>query len=183
MPEYRRFKKAGGTYFFTVVTHGRRPILTSPEIRQALREGISRVRQTMPFSIEAWVLLPAHLHAIWTLMEHDDRYAARWALIKSYVTKRCKNLFGSGENASISRNRRKEGGVWQRRFWEHVIRDDLDFQRHLDYLHWNPVKHGYVKTPMDWPYSTIHRFVGQGFYPSNWGGGGVEEYQSDNFGE
>lgn len=183
MPEYRRIKKAGGTYFFTVVTRGRRPILTYPEVRQALREGISQVRQTMPFSIEAWVLLPDHLHAIWTLPEHDDRFAARWAVIKSCVTKRCGNLFGPGENVSISRSRRKEGGVWQRRFWEHIIRDEADFHRHLDYLHWNPVKHEYVKTPMDWPYSTIHRFVAQGFYPPNWGGGGVEEYLSDNFGE
>jgi putative transposase len=183
LPEYRRIKKAGGTYFFTVATQGRRPILTSPEVRQALREGISRVRQTMPFSIEAWVLLPDHLHAIWTLPEHDDRIAARWAVIKSCVTKRCKNLLGPEENVSISRSRRKEAGVWQRRFWDHVIRDDLDFQRHLDYLHWNPVKHGYAKTPMDWPYSTIHRFVAQGFYPPNWGGEGVDESPADNFGE
>ena len=127
MPEYHRIKKAGGTYFFTVVTRGRRPILTFPEVRQALREGIFQVRQTMPFNIEAWVLLPDHLHAIWTLTEYDDRYAARWALIKSYVTKRCKNLFGHGESVSISRSRRKEGGIWQRRFWEHVIRDEADF--------------------------------------------------------
>jgi REP element-mobilizing transposase RayT len=112
VPEYRRIKKAGGTYFFTVVTRGRRPILTSPEVRQALREGISQVRQTMPFSIEAWVLLPDHLHAIWTLPEHDDRFAARWAVIKSCVTKRCGNLFGPGENVSISRSRRQEGGVF-----------------------------------------------------------------------
>jgi putative transposase len=183
LPEYRRIKKGGGTYFFTVVTHGRRPILTYPEIRQALREGINKVRQTRPFSIEAWVLLPDHLHAIWTLPEHDDRYAARWPVIKSCVAKRCGDLSGLGKNISKSRSRRQEGGVWQRRFWEHIIRDEPDFHRHLDYLHWNPVKHGYVKTPMDWPYSTIHRFVAQGHYPSNWGGGGVEEYPMDNFGE
>jgi len=183
LPEYRRLKKAGGTYFFTVVTHGRRPILTCPEVRQALREGISKVRQSRPFSIEAWVLLPDHLHAIWTLPEHDAGYAARWAVIKSCVTKRCGNLIGPGEKANISRSHRQEGGVWQRRFWEHAIRDETDFHRHLDYLHWNPVKHGYVKTPMEWPYSTIHRFVAQGFYAPNWGGGGVEEYPGDNFGE
>lgn len=183
MPEYRRIKKAGGTYFFTVVTYGRRPILTNPEVRQALRAGISKVRQSMPFSIDAWVLLPDHLHAIWTLPEHDSRYAARWAVIKSFVTKRCGNLFGSGENVKLSRSRRREGGLWQRRFWEHAIRDDRDFHRHLDYLHWNPVKHGYVKAPTDWPYSTIHRFAAQGVYPPNWGGGGADEYPTDNFGE
>jgi putative transposase len=92
-------------------------------------------------------------------------------------------LFDSGENINKLRSRRKEGGVWQRRFWEHVIRDELDFHRHLDYLQWNPVKHGYAKNPMDWPYSTIHRFVGQGFYPPNCGGGGVEEFSAGNFGE
>jgi putative transposase len=183
LPEYRRIKKAGGTYFFTVVTHGRRPILTYPEVRQALREGISKVRQARPFSIEAWVLLPDHLRAIWTLPEHDAGDASRWAVIKSCVTKRCGNLFGPGEKVNISRSRRQEGGVWQRRFWEHAIRDEPDFHRHLDYLHWNPVKHGYVKTPMAWPYSTIHRFVAQGFYPPNWGGGGVDEYHADDFGE
>ena len=183
MPEYRRSKKAGGTYFFTVVTHGRRPILTYPEVCQALREGISKVRQSMPFSIEAWVLLPDHLHTIRTLPERDAGYASRWAVIKSCVTKRCGNLFGHGENVNISRTNRQEGGIWQRRFWEHVIRDEPDFHRHLDYLHWNPVKHGYVKIPMDWPYSTIHRFVVQGFYPPNWGGGDVDEYPAVNYGE
>jgi len=94
-----------------------------------------------------------------------------------------KNLFGSGEKINISRSHRREGGFWQRRFWEHDIRDEPDFHRHLYYLHWNPVKHGYVKIPMEWPYSTIHRFVAQGFYPPNWGGGDVDEYPADNFGE
>jgi putative transposase len=183
LPEYRRVKKAGGTYFFTVVTHGRHPILINPEIRQALREGINKVRQLMPFAIEAWVLLPDHLHAIWTLPEHDSRYGARWAVIKSCVTKRCGRLVDSGVKVNISRRKRQEGGVWQRRFWEHAIRDEADFHRHLDYIHWNPVKHGYVKNPMDWPYSTIHRFVAQGIYPSDWGGSGTDEICSDNFGE
>ncbi len=154
-----------------------------PEIRQALREGINNVRQLMPFTIEAWVLLPDHLHTIWTLPEHDDRYAARWAVIKSCVTKRCGRLVDSGVQVNISRRKRREGGIWQRRFWEHAIRDEPDFHRHLDYIHWNPVKHGYVKTPTDWPYSTIHRFIAHGKYPSNWGGGGADEYPADNFGE
>jgi len=137
----------------------------------------------MPFTVEAWVLLPDHLHTIWTLPEHDAGYAARWAVIKSCVTKGCGRLFGSGKKVNISRSNRKEGVFWQRRFWEHVIRDEADFHRYLDYLHWNPVKHGYVKTPMDWPYSTLHRFVAQGLYPPNWGGGGVEEIPGDKFGE
>lgn len=183
MPEYRRVRNAGGTYFFTVVTYRRRPILIHPEIRQVLREGINYVRQSMPFVIEAWVLLPDHLHAIWTLPEHDDRYAARWAVIKSCVTRGCGRLFDAGVKVNISREKRQEGSIWQRRFWEHAIRDEPDFHRHLDYIHWNPVKHGYVKNPTDWPYSTIHRFIAQGLYPSNWGGGGADEYAADNFGE
>jgi putative transposase len=183
VPEYRRIRRSGGTYFFTVVTHGRRPILIYPEVRHALREGINKVRQTMPFSIEAWVLLPDHLHTIWTLPEHDAKFGSRWAVIKNCVTKGCGKLLGSGERIKKSRHNRKEGGVWQRRFWEHVIRDEADFHRHLDYIHWNPVKHGYVKNPIDWPYSTLHRLVAQGLYPSNWGGGGADEHSADNFGE
>lgn len=183
MPEYRRIKTPGGTFFFTVVTYGRRQLLTNPEVRQALREGIIKVRQSLPFAIEAWVLLPDHLHAIWTLPGNDDGNAARWAVIKSWVTKKCNNLFNSEMNINKSRKNRQEGGIWQRRFWEHVIRDDQDFHRHLDYLHWNPVKHGYVETPMAWPYSTIHRFVAQGLYPSNWGGGEIEKYSADDFGD
>jgi putative transposase len=157
--------------------------LTHLEVRQALRESIYKVRQTLPFRIDAWVLLPDHFHTIWTLPDDDARYAARWAVIKSGVTKKCRNLFGLGENTNISRSYRHEGDIWQRRFWELVIRDDQDFHRHLDYLHWNPVKHGYVKTPMDWPYSTFHRFVAQGLYPSNWGGGGMDNYSPEDFGE
>ena len=183
MPEYRRIKKAGGIYFFTVVTHGRRPILIYPEVRQALRDGISKVRQSMPFTIEAWVLLPDHLHAIWTLPGQDTRFATRWAVIKSYVTKNCGNLLDLGENVNISRSHRQEGGVWQRRFWDHIIRDEPDFHRHLDYLHWNPVKHGYVKRVIDWPYSTFHRFVAQGLYPPDWGGINEDETANINFGE
>jgi putative transposase len=198
MPEYRRVIIEGGTYFFTVVTLYRQPILTQDEIRQALREGIQEVRQSMPFTIEAWVLLPDHLHTIWTLPEGDANYQARWAIIKRAVTKRFLSTVPDesqinmvrkthstypGNNLSASMQRRQEGGFWQRRLWEHAIRDEADFHRHLDYLHWNPVKHGYVKKPMDWPYSTLHRFVAQGLYPSDWGGGGADEYSPDNFGE
>jgi putative transposase len=152
-----------------VVAYERRAVLTAPEIRQALREGIFKVRQGLPFTIEAWVLLPDHLHAIWTLPENDYRNAARWAVIKSSVTKKCSNVVNSGNNINVSKKNRHEGSIWQRRFWEHIIIDDRDFHRHLDYLHWNPVKHGYVANAMDWPYSTSHRFVAQGLYPSNWG--------------
>ncbi len=198
MPEYRRGRIKGGTYFFTLVTQDRQPILTDAEVRKALREGIEEVRQSLPFIIEAWVLLPDHLHTIWTLPEGDANYQARWAITKRAVTKRCISKVSEKNQINMVRKthptyldntlcasmqKRQEGGFWQRRFWEHVIRDEADFHRYLDYLHWNPVKHGYVKTPLDWPYSTLHRFVAQGIYPANWGGGGVDEYSSEIFGE
>ncbi|MCK9375891.1 MAG: transposase [Syntrophobacterales bacterium] len=135
MPEYRRARTKGGTYFFTVVTHLRRPILTTEVVRAALREGIQKTRQTLPFTIEAWVLLPDHLHTIWTLPPEDHNYSARWAIIKRQVTKSCEKQFSNQEPLSSSKQWRKESGLWQRRFWEHQIRDDLDFERHMNYLH------------------------------------------------
>ncbi|MEW6658549.1 MAG: transposase [Thermodesulfobacteriota bacterium] len=183
MPEYRRTKLKGGTYFFTVVTFGRQPILTHDQVRAAMREGIQEVRQSLPFTIEAWVLLPDHLHTIWTLPENDDNYGSRWAVIKRIVSKRCGSLEGMRVPVSSSRGNRGEGPFWQRRFWEHCIRDELDLQRHLDYIHWNPVKHGYVNRVIEWPYSTFHRFVGKGIYPSDWGGINEEEIKDIGFGE
>jgi putative transposase len=183
MPEYRRVKSAGGTYFFTLVTHLRRPILTNEVVRLALRQGIQRARQTLPFQIEAWVLLPDHLHAVWTLPSDDDNYAARWAIIKRQVSTLCGKQFNEIEELSASKQKRKESGIWQRRYWEHQIRDDLDFQRHMDYLHWNPVKHGYVRNVADWPFSSFHRLVAQEIYPLDWGGTAIEEANDINFGE
>ena len=170
MSQYRRMKSQGGTYFFTVATHRRLPMLTGENVRQALREGILRARQTLPFSIEAWVLLPDHLHTIWTLPAGDANFSARWAIIKRHVSKMW-GLMGKDPGLpNASRVQRKESTFWQRRFWEHYIRDDEDFHRHFDYIHWNPVKHGYVLKVSDWPYSTFHRFVAQGIYPEYWGG-------------
>ena len=183
MPEYRRIKVKGGTYFFTVVTFGRQTILTNDKVRIALREGIHEVRQSLPFTIEAWVLLPDHLHAIWTLPEGDDNFASRWAVIKRSVSRLGNFLEGSEGPVTGSHGKRGERRVWQRRFWEHLIRDELDLQRHLDYLHWNPMKHGYVKSVKDWPYSTFHRFVAKGLYPPDWGGIIEGEMAKANFGE
>jgi len=183
MPEYTRVKVKGGTYFFTVVTFGRQPILTNDQVQAALRKGIQEVRQSLPFTIEAWVLLPDHLHTIWTLPDNDDNFASRWAVIKRIVSKRCGSLGVIRGPVSDSRDKRSESPIWQRRFWEHCIRDELDFQRHIDYLHWNPVKHGYVKRVIDWPYSTFHRFMDNGVYPPDWGGVNEEEMAKENFGE
>jgi len=183
MPEYRRIKIKAGTYFFTVVTFGRQPILTDSRVRAALRGGIQGVRQSLPFTIEAWVLLPDHLHTIWTLPENDDNFASRWAIIKRTVSTRCVSLEGVRGPTNDSHGKRGEKRIWQRRFWDHLIRDELDFQRHLDYLHWNPVKHGYVERVIDWPYSTFHRFVAQGVYWPDWGGVNEEEMDKIDFGE
>lgn len=168
MPNYRRANIAGGTYFFTVNTFRRLPVLTEAPLREALREAIRLTRITHPFDIDAWVLLPDHLHCIWTLPEGDADFSIRWAKIKSHVSKECGAAFGA-RDLSASRGKRREAGLWQRRFWEHQIRDDADFARHVDYIHWNPVKHGLVTRAIEWPYSTFHRFVQKGVYPCDWG--------------
>jgi putative transposase len=126
----------------------------------------------MPFSIDAMVLLPDHLHCIWTLPEGDADYAMRWNRIKRGVSQRTRERVAA--TLSASRLKRGELGLWQRRFWEHQIRDERDFARHVEYIHWNPVKHGYVTRAADWPYSSFHRYVTQGVYPRNWGGGDTD---------
>jgi len=183
MPNYRRPGVRGGTYFFTVVTHGRQPVLTQDVVRQALREGIAAARAIMPFKIEAWVLLPDHLHCIWTLPEGDSGFSARWGIIKRHVTKRCAARMDDSHRLSASRRSRREKAIWQRRFWEHLVRDDTDFNHHVDYVHWNPVKHGYARRAADWPYSTFRRYVAQGSYPSDWGGENFSEGADSSYGE
>ncbi len=183
-PHYRRAHLAGGTYFFTVVTFQRRPILTHDAMRRLLREAVIETRKSHPFLIDAWVLLPDHLHCIWTLPPGDDRFSARWSMLKRYVSQRSTTLFGcSMEDISTSRRSRKEYSIWQRRFWEHAIRDQADFNRHMDYIHWNPVRHGLVQIPIDWPWSTFHRFVRAGIYPADWGGTTARNLPSADFGE
>jgi putative transposase len=111
------------------------------------------------------VILPDHLHCIWTLPPEDTDFLTRWGLKKGQFSR------GIEKRESISRSRstRGERGIWQRRFWEHLIRDDEDFNRHIDYIHWNPVKHGWAKHVADWPYSSFHHYVRRGLYPANWG--------------
>lgn len=169
MPNYRRAQANGGTYFFTVVTHQRRPILTDPEARGALRAAIEETREHHPFHIDAWVLLPDHLHTIWTLSDGDVDYPKRWGLIKATFTKRVKVNYHDPRRLNASKQRKRESTVWQRRYWEHQIRDTADYQRHVDYIHFNPVKHGLVTSVSDWPHSTFHNFVARGVYPPDWG--------------
>jgi putative transposase len=122
----------------------------------------------MPFAIEARVLLPDHLHAIWTLPEDDAAYGKRWGIIKTHVSQRCAHLVEGSAVRSLSRIKRREADFWQRRFWEYQLRDERDYERHIDYIHYNPVKHGLVKHVIEWPYSTFHRHVRRGVYPRNW---------------
>ncbi len=169
--KYRRARVEGGTYFFTVVTHRRRKFLCEPENVAHLREAFRYVMARHPFVIDAIVLLPDHLHAIWTLPEGDADFSTRWRLVKSAFTRAC----GEAYHGVVSSSRRRKGeqAVWQRRFWEHRIRDERDLIQHVEYIHYNPVKHGMVKAPRDWEYSSFHRYVRQGIYDQEWGAEGT----------
>jgi putative transposase len=139
------------------------------------------VRVNYPFAIDGWVLLPDHLHCIWTLPVGDAAFGARWGMIKRHVSQSCLFL-RTDHSLSASRKKRHESSLWQRRFWEHLIRDDDDYARHMDYLHYNPVKHGLTRSVRDWPHSTFHRLVEQGVYEESWGQA-VEDGDGDAFGE
>jgi putative transposase len=170
MATFRRAKHGNG-YFFTVAAYRRRPILCNPDIRTALRETIIQTRQHHPFIINAWVLLPDHLHTIWTLPENDTDYSIRWALIKRKVSQRCDRQYTPAAKTASHTNKR-EASIWQRRFWEHSICDEADFSTHMDDIHFNPLKHGLVTRVSDWPYSSFHRCQNQGIYPHDWCGNG-----------
>ena len=182
MSNYRRERLAGGVFFFTLVTAGRRPILTMDVARRCLRDAISEVRGKSPFGVEAWVLLPDHLHCIWTLPGGDVDFSKRWGLIKTGFSKRAKGMLEDASLESVSRRKHRESTIWQRRFWEHRIRNEEDYRRHMDYIHFNPVKHGLVECVRDWSYSTFHRYVQAGIYPVSWGSESVTNVDGE-FGE
>jgi putative transposase len=163
MTTYRRNFVAGGTYFFTVNLADRRLGLLTENI-ECLRAAFRYTRHRHPFTIDAIVVLPDHLHTIWTMPESDSDFVVRWNLIKGSFSRRLPR----GEPVSDSRLRRRERGIWQRRYWEHTIRDDEDWARNVGYIHFNPVKHGHVERPAAWPYSSFHRMVRLGFYPVDW---------------
>ena len=156
--QYRRSRAKGASFFFTVVTQDRRRFLCDAANVALLREVFQSVRNRHPFSIDAFVLLPEHLHCIWTLPENDNDFSGRWRLIKGHFTRNC-------------RARDVRGRIWQNRFWEHQIRNDEDFIRHVEYIHYNPVKHGLAASPYAWEYSTFRRYVEQGTYHADWGSG------------
>ncbi|MCB1561189.1 MAG: transposase [Xanthomonadales bacterium] len=160
---YRRSQAAGGTYFFTVNLRDRRGTLLVDHVDD-LRRATRIVRERHPFVIDAWAVLPDHLHAVWTLPEDDSDFPTHWSLIKAGFSR----TITAGEPISASRERKGERGIWQRRFWEHQIRDDRDRQAHIDYVHFNPVKHGYVTRASDWPHSTIHRYIRDGIASADW---------------
>ena len=165
MPNYHRNRVPGGSYFFTVNLLDRRERLLVEHI-DAFRESVRKVRAQRPFHIDAWVVLPDHTHCVWTLPPGDGDYSSRWKAIKIAFAKTLPRI----ERLSAVQERKGERGIWQRRFWEHTIRDDRDYAAHVDYVHINPYKHGLVQRVADWPYSSFHRYVAEGIYPSDWAG-------------
>lgn len=160
---YRRADVTGGSYFFTVNLAERQKQLLV-DYADELRDAFKTVKQRHPFEIDAMVVLPDHLHAIWTLPENDADFSTRWGLIKAAFSRSIK----PGERISTSRQTKGERGIWQRRFWEHLIQNEEDFERHVDYIHYNPVKHGYVKTPVEWKWSSVHRYIKDGILTKDW---------------
>lgn len=177
MPDYRRVWVQGGSYFFTVNLLERR-LDTLVRHIDLLREAVRMTRRERPFHIDAWVVLPDHMHCVWTLPPGDDDFFNRWKVIKIRFVQQLPRT----ERRSSVRIAKGELGVWQRRFWEHLIRDERDYTRHVDYVHWNPVKHGYVSQVIDWPHSTFHRYVKNGVYPENWAGTAANN-NGEDFGE
>ena len=168
MPNWRRLYQPGGTYFFTVVTDGRKPFLCDDLARNLLGDAMRRCQANWPFEVSAIVLLPDHLHTIWKLPPGDIDYSRRWAWIKKEFTKAWLDQGGRERITTPGRHRDGRRGVWQARFWEHTILDENDYERHFDYIHFNPVSHGLVSRPGQWPWSSFHRWVRSGAYPAEW---------------
>ena len=181
MPAFVRAFQPGGTFFFTVVTYHRRPIYQHAHARAVLRHAIVETQRRRPFNMPAVVLLPNHLHALWTLPDNDADFSTRWRKIKEAFTRAYLDVKttdadgrtrarGSMKEAEVTVAQARKGlrGVWQPRFWEHMIRDDEDYRRHVDYIHYNPVKHGLCRCPHEWEWSSFRRWVAAGVYDENW---------------
>jgi putative transposase len=173
MPNYRRNRVPGGTYFFTVNLFDRSAELLTIHI-DALRQAVTKARARKPFHIDAWVVLPDHMHCVWTLPDRDTDFPGRWWLIKMAFSKALPIV----EPRSSVMLRRRVRGIWQPRYWEHTIRDETDYAAHMDYTHFNPVKHGYVDHPADWPFSTFRHCMAKGVYPSDWAPNTAEPAQT-----
>ena len=166
MPDYRRAKVPGGTYFFTVAIAERRRSLLTDHIDD-LRHAFRVAHAARPFTVDTIVVLPDHLHCVWRLPPGDADFPVRWAHIKQTFSRR----IPWGEWRRASRIAKRERGLWQRLYWEHLIADEDDLKLHVDYIHYNPVKHRHVTKAADWPYSSFHRYVRSGLYPLDWAGG------------
>lgn len=174
MTQYRRAFIPGATWFFTVNLAERNGNHLLVERIDTLRTVFRSVQTAYSFRIDAIVILPDHLHCIWTLPAGDSDFSVRWGLIKGQFSR----SITKGEQVSPSRMKRGERGLWQRRFWEHLIRDEEDFRHHVDYIHWNPVKHGWAKHVGDWRHSSFHRYLQRGMYAPNWGEDSVPDLQA-----
>ena len=176
---YRRVFVPGASYFFTLTLQDRRSDLLICKIKE-LRIAFQRVMKTSPFTIDGIVVLPEHMHMTMTLPPDDTNYSQRISFIKSAFSRQIEPM----ECINSSRRTKRERGIWQRRFWEHLIRDEQDYEKHLNYIHYNPVKHGHVKSPSEWPHSSIHRYINSGILSANWASSGVSGQDSKlQFGE
>jgi putative transposase len=164
MPQYRRAKIEGSVFFFTVVLAERPSNLLSEKIDR-FRRIYRTIQQRRPFETIAICVLPDHVHALWALPEGDADFSTRWSLIKSGFSRDL-----DPKARSASKVAKREKGIWQRRYWEHAIRDNADLERHVDYIHFNPLKHGHVTRVADWPHSSFHRYVERGLLAADWGG-------------
>lgn len=163
MPNYIRAKFEGGYYFFTVVTYRRERLFIDETARNLLRQAITATQSKHPLEIVAICLLPEHLHCVWKMPDGDADFSKSWSSIKGVFSR---EYLQANEQKRIPLSRADKGEVciWQKRFWEHQIRDEKNLQRHIDYIHYNPVKHGLVKSAEDWPWSTYHQFLKEGLY-------------------
>jgi putative transposase len=168
MPEYRRSYIPGGTFFLTLVTYERNPLFSIPENVYRLRDAVSTTRLEMPFEILGAVVLPEHIHFLWALPPNDSNYSSRIGRLKVLFTQSLRGKKMLPQNVSISRQKHRESNVWQRRFWEHTIYHETDLAKHLDYIHYNPVKHSLVACPHLWEYSSFHKWVKGGIYSADW---------------
>ncbi|HUY31614.1 MAG TPA: transposase [Pirellulales bacterium] len=169
MSDYRRYYVEGGSYFFTIVLYHRRRLFSNVANVEYLRAALRDVRSECPFKIVAAVVLPDHMYFVWTLPPGDDKYSQRIGRMKASFTKALRGPGYVPSGVSRSRRKHRESDVWNRRFWEHTLRDEDDLKRHLDYIHYNPVKHGWTTCPHLWPYSSFSTWVKGGEYELDWG--------------
>ena len=169
MSQYRRYYLPGGTFFLTLVTYNRQLLFESAENLDRLRNAVIKVKKEKSFVILGAVILPDHIHFLWQLPPNDSDYSQRVSRLKVLFTRSLHGKNALSQDVSVSRRKHRESNIWQRRFWEHTIRNETDFQHHLDYIHYNPVKHGLVSCPHFWQYSSFSNWVNKGIYSQDWG--------------